>query len=85
MKLDSVFKIVQGHQITDEEIYKSIGNVPIFTARNAIKGYWDKAIVSKEDLPCITYPTKANSGYTFIHDELFDANNTAVLILTCPQ
>lgn len=80
MRIKSIFHIIQGHQITDEDIYKSIGNIPIFTAKNEIKGYWDKAIISQQDLPCITYPTKANSGQTFIHLEIFDANNTAVLV-----
>jgi hypothetical protein len=82
MKIKSIFTIIQGHQITDEEIYKSFGrgNIPIYTSSNEIKGYWDKAIVTKEDLPCITYPTKANVGEAFVQYEVFDANNTAVLI-----
>ena len=54
MKIKSIFHIIQGHQITDEDIYKSIGNIPIFTSNNVIKGYWDKAIVTQQDLPCIT-------------------------------
>lgn len=80
MKIKSIFHIIQGHQITDEDIYKSIGNIPIFTSNNVIKGYWDKAIVTQQDLPCITYPTKAFSGETYIQYGMFDANNTAVLI-----
>jgi len=80
MKLKDVFRIIQGHQITDEEIYKSIGNIPIYTASNEIKGYWNKIIVNQDDLPCISYPTKANKGEAFIQKGLFDANNTAVLI-----
>lgn len=82
MKLKSIFRIIQGHQITDEEIYKSsgLGNIPIYTSSNETKGYWDKAIINEQDLPCITYPSKANSGEAFIQDKLFDANNTAVLI-----
>lgn len=82
MKLNSVFRVIQGHQITDEEIYKSIGlgSIPIYTSSNEIKGYWDKAIIRDEDLPCISYPTKANSGEAFVQDDIFDANNTAVLV-----
>ncbi len=81
-KVKSVFRITQGHQITDEEIYKNFGrgNIPIYTSSNEIKGYWDRAIVTKEDLPCITYPTKANVGEAFVQYDVFDANNTAVLI-----
>jgi len=80
VKLKSIFQIIQGHQITDEDIYKSIGSIPILTANNDIKGHWDKAIVTQQDLPCITYPTKCFSGQMFIQCELFDANNTAILI-----
>ena len=84
MKLKEIFlPIIQGHQITDEEIYQSViknGRIPILTANNEIKGYWEKAIVSESDLPCISYPTKANSGVCFVQTSIFDANNTAVLI-----
>jgi Type I restriction modification DNA specificity domain len=82
MKLSSVFNIIQGHQITDEEIYRSIGlgNTPIYTSSNEIKGYWDKSLITKDDLPCISYPTKANSGEAFVQNKIFDANNTAVLV-----
>jgi hypothetical protein len=83
MKIKDIFYLNQGHQITDEEIYKDIpnhGNVPIITANNEIKGFWGKSIVSREDLPCITYPSKANSGTCFVKYSIFDANNTAVLV-----
>lgn len=82
MKLNSIFRIIQGHQITDEDIYKSIGlgNIPIYTSGNEIKGYWDKAIITQSDLPCISYPSKANSGEAFVQYDIFDANNTAVLV-----
>lgn len=82
MKIKTAFKIIQGHQITDEEIYKNFGQgrIPIYTSSNEIKGYRDRSIVTKEDLPCITYPTKGNAGDAFVQYELFDANNTAVLI-----
>ena len=82
MKLNTVFQIIQGHQITDEEIYKGfgLGNIPIYTSSNQVKGYWDKAIIRKEDLPCISYPSKANSGEAFVQYDIFDANNTAVLV-----
>jgi hypothetical protein len=81
-KIGSVFKLIQGHQITDEEIYHSfgLGKIPIYTSSSELKGYWNKALVSQDDLPCITYPTKANRGEAFIQTEIFDANNTAVLI-----
>lgn len=80
-KISKIFYIIQGHQITDEEIYTSIGNYPIYTGNNDIKGYWDKTIVNEKMLPCLTYPTKAFSGVISIQTELFDANNTAVLFL----
>lgn len=82
MKIKSVFRVIQGHQITDEEIYRSFGrgNIPIFTASNEIKGYWDQSLVTEDNLPCITYPTKANAGEAFVHYQIFDANNTAALI-----
>lgn len=80
MKLKEVVKIIQGHQITDEEIYRSQGEIPIFTGKNEIKGYWDKKIIEEKELPCITYPTKANTGEAYVQTAIFDANNTAVLI-----
>lgn len=82
MKIKEAFIINQGHQITDEEIYRAIpnrGKIPILTANNEVKGIWDKAIIDNESLPCITYPTKANMGTCFIQNKIFDANNTAVL------
>lgn len=80
MKIKSIFQIIQGHQITDEEIYRAEGNIPVITGRDEIKGYWNKKIIERGDLPCITYPTKANAGDTYIQTKIFDANNTAVLI-----
>lgn len=79
--LGNIFKIIQGHQITDEEIYKSYGGFPVYTGSGDIKGYWDKSLVKKEDLPCLTYATKAFDGTITLRNEVFDANNTAVLIL----
>lgn len=79
MKLKDIFYINQGHQITDEEIYNSFGEIPIYTGNNDIKGYWNKNIINEENLPCITYPTKGFSGNIFIQNNIFDANNTAVL------
>lgn len=81
MKIKELFIINQGIQITDEEIYYSKGNIPIITANNEIKGYGNKSIVKTEDLPCLTYPTKAFSGKIFVQDSLFSANNTAILVL----
>lgn len=75
-----MFKIIQGHQITDEELYRSEGDIPVLTGMNEIKGYWNNKIVNEADLPCITYPSKANSGQAYIQEKIFDANNTAVLI-----
>ncbi|MGP3778804.1 restriction endonuclease subunit S [Halanaerobium saccharolyticum] len=80
MLLKEIFKLNQGHQITDEEIYNNPGPYPVLTGNNEIKGYWDKKIIEKDDLPCLTYPTKGNAGVLFIQNEIFDANNTAVLI-----
>ncbi|MBE6738049.1 MAG: hypothetical protein E7566_05315 [Ruminococcaceae bacterium] len=79
--LGNVFRIIQGHQITDEEIYKSYGSIPVYTGAGELKGFWDKALVGKDDLPCLTYATKAFDGTIVIRNEIFDANNTAVLIL----
>ena len=81
VSLDTMARIIQGHQITDEEIYNQKGDVPIFTGPNDIKGYWEKAIIDCTDLPCLTYATKAFDGTITIQRSLFDANNTAVLII----
>lgn len=81
VKIKDLFNIYQGHQITDEEIYNSVGEIPIFTSNNIIKGYGENSIISEEDLPCITYPTKGKIGNFYIQDSLFDANNTAILTL----
>lgn len=79
--IGTYFNLIQGHQITDEELYKTEGKIPVFTGSNDIKGYWDKSLIKKDDLPCLTYPTKGNKeGNVFVQKELFDANNTAVLI-----
>lgn len=80
MKLKKKFNLIQGHQITDEELYYTDGDVKVITASNELKGYWNKAIVKEEDLPCITYPTKGNDGVAYVQYKIFDANNTAVLI-----
>ena len=80
MKISDIFDIIQGHQITDEEIYNSQGKYPIYTGPNTIKGYWGNTIIQQEDLPCLTYATKAFDGTITIQTQLFDANNTAVLI-----
>jgi hypothetical protein len=82
MKIKTLFDINQGHQITDEEIYHAIGDIPVITGQNEIKGYWNKKIIEAKDLPCLSYPTKANSGVCFVQDSIFDANNTAVLVPT---
>lgn len=81
IKIKNLFYINQGHQITDEEIYRNNGDIPIYTAGNIIKGYGNTSLVSKEELPCITYQTKGFSGIVSVQKELFDANNTAALIL----
>jgi hypothetical protein len=82
MIISQFCNIIQGHQITDEKIYISdTRQYPIFTANNKIKGYWNKCIIKKSQLPCITYPTKGNKGTAFVQYDLFDANNTAVLYL----
>jgi len=80
MKIKEAFKVIQGHQITDEELYINMGEFPVLTGSNSIKGYWNKKIIKKNDLPCITYPTKGNAGEAYIQSKIFDANNTAVLI-----
>ena len=74
------FDLNQGHQITDKKLYCNMGNIPVLTGNNEIKGYWHQASVTKEDLPCITYPTKANSGVCYVQESIFDVNNTAILI-----
>lgn len=78
--LTTMFSVNQGHQITDLELYSSDGDIPVYTGNNEIKGRWDKTIVDKEDLPCLSYPSKANSGVVYVQDKMFDANNTALLI-----
>lgn len=79
--LDNIFHIIQGHQITDEEIYNSEGSIPIYTGPNDLKGYWDKSIITAEKLPCLSYATKAFDGTITLQNEIFDANNTAVIFL----
>lgn len=80
MILSNIFNVIQGHQITDYEIYMSEGTVPIYTGDNEIKGYWNKSIINRDKLPCLTYPSKAFSGNIYLQNDLFDANNTALLI-----
>lgn len=79
--LDNIFHINQGHQITDEELYNSQGEIPVYTGANVIKGYWNKSIIPEIVLPCLTYATKAFDGVISLQEEVFDANNTAVLYL----
>lgn len=81
LALEDIFSIIQGHQITDEEIYNSLGRYPIYTGPNKIKGFWDKTIITSKELPCLTYATKGFDGTVTLQEKLFDANNTAVLIL----
>lgn len=78
--IGEIFEIIQGHQITDEELYRLRGTIPVYTGKNELKGYWNSALVTSDNLPCITYPTKGNAGDAYIQTEIFDANNTAVLI-----
>jgi restriction endonuclease S subunit len=78
-RIDEIFDINQGHQITEEEIYNSFGDIPIITGNNIFKGYVNTSIVSEKDLPCICYPTKGNVGNFYIKTELFEANNIGVL------
>lgn len=80
-ELGNIFKIIQGHQITDEEIYNNYGGYPIYTGPNTIKGFWNQTIIKQDELPCLTYATKAFDGTITIQEKLFDANNTAVLIV----
>lgn len=80
-KIKDIFYINQEHQITDEEIYRTTGNIPIYTAGNIIKGYGNNTLVDINELPCLTYQTKGFSGIITVQSEPFDANNTAALIL----
>lgn len=82
MKLKNILKFGYPyyHQITDEELYRIKGDISVLTAKNKVKGYWNKKIVEEDDLPCITYPVKGFSGEVYIQEKIFDANNTAVLI-----
>lgn len=80
-RIGNIFNIIQGHQITDEVLYKTEGKIPVLTSRNEIKGYWNESIITEDQLPCITYPTKGNAGYAYVQTKIFDANNTAVLLL----
>lgn len=81
VKIKDIFYINQGHQITDEEIYRTKGNIPIYTAGNSIKGYGNTSLISDKELPCITYQTKGFAGIVSVQEKLFEANNTAALIL----
>ena len=79
-KVSEVFTIIQGHQITEEEIYNSFGDIPIFTGNNRLIGEVNTSIIKSNDLPCISYPTKGQVGNFFVKRVLFEANNTAVLV-----
>src|SRR5688572_16337267 len=79
-KVKIIFDIIQGHQITDKELYYAEGKIPVLTGNNEIKGYWNQSIIEEDSLPCLTYPTKGNAGVVFVQEKIFDANNTAVLI-----
>ena len=79
-KVSDVFTITQGHQITEEEIYNSFGDIPIFTGNNRLIGKVNTSIIKSNDLPCISYPTKGQVGKFFVKSGLFEANNTAVLV-----
>lgn len=81
VKIKDIFYINQGHQITDEEIYRTKGDIPIYTAGNIVKGYGNTSLVLEKELPCITYQTKGFSGIVSIQEKLFEANNTAALTL----
>lgn len=73
----------QGHQITDEELYNSDGDIPVFSGADArIKGYSSFKLVADCDLPCISYQTKGNTDVQInIQTQPFDANNTAVMTI----
>lgn len=80
--INKLFNANQGIQITDEELYNSTGDIPVFTGATGVKkGYTNKAIVNECDLPCLSYQTKGNNTFIInIQERLFSANNTAILI-----
>jgi len=83
MKLDDIFIPYSYHQITDEILYSSDGDIPVYTGNKEIKGYWSNTFIDEIDtvLPCITFPLKGNnSGFSYIVNEHFDANNTGLLV-----
>lgn len=83
MIISDVFIAYSYHQITDEELYSSDGDIPVYTGNNEIKGYWNNTFVNniQDILPCIAFPLKGNnSGYSCIIDLPFDANNTGLLV-----
>ncbi len=78
-KIQKLFHIWQGHQITDEEIYNSkTGKYPILTGHNEVKGLTDHPYIAK--VPCITIPSKGVVNSLYLQIEPFDANNTIALI-----
>lgn len=81
-KVRDIFDHKQGHQITDEELYNSCGKIKVISGADAtIKGYTINSYVNECDLPCLSYQTKGNNNLIIhIQKELFNANNTAVLI-----
>lgn len=83
MKLDDIFIPYSYHQITDEILYSSDGDIPVYTGNKEIKGYWSNTFIDEIDtlLPCIAFPLKGNnSGFSYIVSEHFDANNTGLLV-----
>jgi hypothetical protein len=83
MTINDVFMVYSYHQVTDEELYLNEGNIPVYTGNCEIKGYWNKTFVENMTaiLPCIAFPLKGNnSGYSYILNSSFDANNTGLLV-----
>lgn len=81
MIIKDVFDVISYHQITDEELYHSKGEIPVYTGSNELKGYWNKSFLSDESvLPCISFPLKGNAGVAFVQSSSFDANNTGLLV-----
>ena len=79
MKLGEIFYVFQYHQITDEEIYYGTGEIPIYTGDNELKGYGNRVFNEDITFPCLSYSVKGFNGVISVQNELFDANNTAVL------
>lgn len=80
--IGELFHHFQGHQLTDKYIYDNPGDYPVYSGSSSIpKGFINRPLFDDVNkLPCLIYQTKGNNDFkSMVVNELFNANNTAVL------